>query len=980
MDSPTPNSYEAGSQTPDGTTASAFGLLHPGVQRQLWRMGWKNLRPLQVKAIQAILTSERHVILSAPTASGKTEAAFLPILSRIADEPTGSVRAMYVGPLKALINDQFSRVEELCQYLDVPVFHWHGDVSATEKAQLVERPGGVLLITPESLESLFVNRSQHLPKLFCGLRFVVIDELHSFLDNERGLHLRSLLSRVRQLMAELPGARPYRVAALSATIGDYAIGQRFVDSEQSDHVLVLTDETSEKEIKYRIHGYCMPAVPEPLDDDDETNEQAYQKSKPEPAEDPLLPFLRNMAADIVHHCAGHSNLVFANAKADVEVFADLAKQIAQEQHLAGLFLVHHGSLSALIREDAEHTMKSGRAATTFCSSTLEMGIDIGSVKMIGQIGPSWSVTSQLQRMGRSGRKEGEPRIMRVYIDCGEPGPKTDIFDRLHLPLIQGIAITELMLEHWLEPPRPPACDLSTLTQQIVSVIAETGGLRADAVCDRLCRRGAFTDVTPDLFARLLHRLGGQDVVEQMSNGDLILGIKGERLRKDKGFYACFPTEEEFSVIHDGQVLGTVQVVPRSRDHLLFAGRRWLVTEVDVEHYEIHVQPARGWKRPKFTGGPGEVHPKVRQKMRDVLAGEGSYAYLDSQAVGLLTYARKSAAHADVCAQPLIELGPRRSALMTWTGSRIQDTLAAMFRMRGLDHGDEGIALTFNVPVDALRDAIQEVLARPCTPLQLPQQVWPRQRRKYDWVLSDELLDECISRGVLDCDGALKLLRELSTGAGPRPGALPTATEGANVRLVFTSAAASDQSLETPALPAYAKPRNSIQIVADQKVFAALCQQLANEPLLALDVETTIWDKPRLLCTIQLATPQQTWIVDALTLKDLRPIVPILNSPSVLKVIHHADFECEVFAERGITIQNIFDTCEISRTLRPAETGHALDECVLRELGLRMDKTYQKADWKRRPLPRALIEYAALDAEILVALHARLCRASDALSG
>jgi Lhr-like helicase len=199
----TPSNEGSANQMPGGErAASAFGMLHPGVQRQLWRMGWKSLRPLQVNTIHAILGGGGHVILSAATASGKTEAAFLPILSRIAQEPRGSVRAMYLGPLKALINDQFGRVEELCTHLEVPVYHWHGDVSAKEKAQLVEQPGGVLLITPESLESLFVNRSQYLSRLFGGLRFVVIDELHSFLDNERdrtGLWTRKGLRRLRGL-------------------------------------------------------------------------------------------------------------------------------------------------------------------------------------------------------------------------------------------------------------------------------------------------------------------------------------------------------------------------------------------------------------------------------------------------------------------------------------------------------------------------------------------------------------------------------------------------------------------------------------------------------------------------------------------------------------------------------------------------------------------------------------------------------------
>jgi ATP-dependent Lhr-like helicase len=792
-----------------GDAGSAFAMLHPGIQRQLWRMGWRSLRPLQVNSIKAILDSEHHVILSAATASGKTEAAFLPILSRIAHEPIGSVRAMYVGPLKALINDQFGRVADLCSHLEVPVYHWHGDVSAKEKTQLVEQPGGVLLITPESLESLFVNRSQYLPKVFGGMRFVVIDELHSFLDNERGLHLRSLLSRVRQLMTMMPGCKPYRVAALSATIGDLSLARKFVDPDRPDDVQVLLDNADEKELKYRIHGYCMPAMPEPDEDGLEVGETDFEAK-----DDPLLPCLRSMAGDIVRHCAGHSNLVFANSKADVEVFADLAKDIAKEQRLNDPFLVHHGSLSAFIREDTEQTMKSGRAATAFCSATLEMGIDIGSVAMVGQIGPSWSVASQLQRMGRSGRKEGQPRVMRVYVECGEPGPRADIFDRLHLPLIQAIAITELMLGKWLEPPRPPACDLSTLTQQVISTISETGGLPASAIFERLCHRGPFSDIPHDLFTKLLRNLGGQDVIEQADNGDLILGLKGERLRKDKGFYACFATDEEFSVLHDGQVLGTIQVAPRGRDHLLFAGRRWIVMDVDIEHHEIHVQPARGWKRPKFTGGPGEVHSEVRRKMREVLVCDREYPYLDKQALDLLAYARRFAAEADVCNQPLLKLGPRRCALMTWAGSRVQDTLGAMFRAQGLECGDEGVGLSLKAPAEALHRAVADLESRPWNPLDLARTVEPKLRRKYDWLLNQELLEICVSQSVLDCQAATKLLKGLFP---PQHSShIPDrAAEGA-----------------TPCQSAYARPRNPVQIVASQEAFADLCVRWAREPLLS----------------------------------------------------------------------------------------------------------------------------------------------------
>ncbi len=652
---------------------------------------------------------------------------------------------MYVGPLKALINDQFRRIEDLCGYLDIPVFRWHGDVGASHKAKLVSEPGGVLLITPESLESLFVNRSEYLRKIFSGLRFVVIDELHSFLDNERGLHLRSLLHRVRRRMYETTEGMSFRTIALSATIGDFAAGQKFVDLNHPENVSILKDEDDEKEIKYRIHGYRVPV-------------QNSEKNK----SNQVLPHLREMAQDIVQHCKGHSNLVFANSRENVEIFADLAKQIAKKQHVADFFLVHHGALSTYIREDTEAVIKSDRPATAFCSSTLEMGIDIGSVRMIGQIGPSWSVASQLQRMGRSGRRDGEARIMRLYVDCFEPSSKSDLFDGLHLHLIQAIAISELMLEGWLEPAHTPSGDLSTLTLQVISVISETGGIRADALYQQLCFKGPFSDIEPWLFRDLLLQLGQVDVIEQMEGGTLILGLHGEKIRKDRRFYAAFQTEEEYVVLNEGKKLGTLQIIPQCDDHLVFAGQRWLVTEVDLDRHEIHVVPAKGWKPPKFVGGPGEIHPKVRQKMREVLASDRVYIYLDNEAKSLLNDARHVAQSTNLCNEVLVPLGPSATAMMTWTGTRIQDTLGAIFQLSGMPFNDKGIGLVFKISTDELSSRMKKFPDFSEKASKVARQVWPRWRRKYDYLLNDDLLDISLARGFLDIKGAQSFITELSS--------------------------------------------------------------------------------------------------------------------------------------------------------------------------------------------------------------------------
>ncbi len=560
----------------------AFYLLHSAIQRQLWDMKWTHLRPLQVQAIQAILSGKDHLILSAATASGKTEAAFLPIISKIADEPKGGIQALYVGPLKALINDQFGRIRDLCGHLEVPVHHWHGDVSATDKKRLIDHPGGVLLITPESLESLFVNRAPYLQKLFGRLKFVVIDELHSFLGNERGLHLRSLLCRLRLVQQ---AGEIFRLIGLSATIGDLSVAQRYIQLDPSYTSSIISDDTFSSDLKLRLYGYR--EVPPPKD---EITTEAF----------------REMTLDLVKHCQGASNLVFANAKVEVEELADLASRLADEQHLRDRFLVHHGSLSAELREEAETVMKSGAPATTFCSSTLEMGIDIGNVKMAGQVGAPWSVASLRQRLGRSGRREGEARILRMYIRCEETDAKSSLFDRLHLELVQAVAVVELLLKNWLEPSELPKCDLSTLTQQIISVIAQTGGIRADRLFDRLCGRGTFYDVEKSLFAILLRQLASRDVIEQMPEGDMILGLRGEQLRKDKGFYAVFETPEDFAVLWNGQRLGSISLAPQVNDHLLLAGRRWQVSQVDYERLEISVQPARGWRRRTSPAAVGKL--------------------------------------------------------------------------------------------------------------------------------------------------------------------------------------------------------------------------------------------------------------------------------------------------------------------------------------------------------------------------------------
>jgi ATP-dependent Lhr-like helicase len=333
---------------------------------------------------------------------------------------------------------------------------------------------------------------------------------------------------------------------------------------------------------------------------------------------------------------------------------------------------------------------------------------------------------------------------------------------LHLDVVQAVAVTELLLEGWVEPPVPPCWYLSTLTQHIISVIALTGGVPAQRLFERLCVRGPFREVGHKSFADLLRQLARQDVVEQMDAGDLILGLKGEKIRRDRSFYAVFPTPEQYTVLHAGQVLGSLECAHEKDDHLLFAGRRWRVTDADHERLELHVVPAHGWRRPKFMGGGGEVHPEVRQRMRKILSASGGYRYLDAEGHELLDDARKAAADAGALSNAIIPLGPQRVALMTWTGSRVQETLRVVFQSVGFETHDERVGLEFRTSTTAVRNAIVAALAQlegGGAGLKLDGAFGPG--RKYDGLLGDTLRLDSYRLGWLQLDEARQTLRGLA---------------------------------------------------------------------------------------------------------------------------------------------------------------------------------------------------------------------------
>lgn len=658
--------------------SEAFAKLHPKIQEAIWNQRWDELRPLQVDAIEAILGSEDHVILAAATASGKTEAVFLPVLSKIVSAPVDSIQALYISPLKALINDQFRRLEDLCQYADIPVHRWHGDVNASEKRNLRKEPSGVLLITPESLESQFINYDRDIPRMYAFLRFIVIDELHAFLDGVRGMHLQSLLARLRIARDGNP-----RFFGLSATIGDFEPAKVFICPTDTASVRVIEDPSQQKDLRVGLKAYY---------DGEEKNDQSEDAKVPD---DPKMG-LWAIASDVAKRFKTESNLIFCNSRRQTELLADKINQIARTENWPrNPFMLHHGSLSRELREDTETELKSGHPVTAICTSTLEMGIDIGSVKTIGQVGPTWSVASLVQRLGRSGRKDGETQTLRMYTLDELPNQNSSLTRRLHTELVRAIALLELHRAKWLEPPNFERFHFSTCVHQIFSVLRQTGGAAAVRLFDVLCKRGAFRRITSAQFGELLRGLAQKQLIEQVPTGDLILAPLGERIVESRDFYAAFASRIEFRVEHRGEQIGVLaeDCIPPVGEFLLFGGRRWFVEQIDKGAKCVQVIPARGWKPPRFNGDFGGLHAIVMTQMKRVLSEVSVYPYLNHDSELLLDRARKAFAFSGLASSDCLN-SIDSIQWFPWAGSNVHTTLELCAKVDGLDVTSDGFCLYY----------------------------------------------------------------------------------------------------------------------------------------------------------------------------------------------------------------------------------------------------------------------------------------------
>lgn len=551
---------------------SSFERLSGALQYHIVNtLGFPELRRVQLQSIDALLDGKNAVVL-APTAGGKTESAFFPLLSLMDTEDWRPVSVLYLSPIRALLNNQEDRISKYAGLIGRRAFKWHGDTAQGPRRQFLREPTDILLITPESLEATLMSQRVPSRELFAGLRAVIIDEVHAFADDDRGAHLASLLERLTRL-----AGRDVQRIGLSATVGN------------PDEILRWLQGSSTRAATIVDPGGARRAAELSLD---------YVGSA------------ENAAKVIEALHPGRKRLVFVDSR----------RQAEQLGHLVGALgvrtFVTHGSLSVTERRDAEQAFQEGQDCVIFATSALELGIDVGDLDHVLQIDAPSSVASFLQRMGRTGRRGGPPNC--TFLATKEPA------------VVQAAAILQLYREGFVEPVRPSANAYHILAHQLMSLAVQYSGLARDNFWTQVQGAAPFAAISAEDRDRVIdHMLGAGILADQ--GGRLWLGPEGEKRYGRANFrelYAVFDTPRLISVragvedvgTIDASFLAAISSEPEPAAFLL-AGRTWQVVTIEWERGLCIVRPAPSGRAPRWFGAPRFLAYELCQASRRVLLGE-----------------------------------------------------------------------------------------------------------------------------------------------------------------------------------------------------------------------------------------------------------------------------------------------------------------------------------------------------------------------
>ncbi len=649
-----------------------FENLAPYIQDYIYDKKWIDFTDIQKKGFTEILETNNNVILASPTASGKTEAAFFPILTNLYNNPSSSISVLYISPLIALINDQFERLYDLFDLEEIPLVKWHGQSLRAPKQNIIKNPSGVIQITPESLEALLMREGKDIFKLFYDLRYIVIDELHSFMSNERGLQILSLISRIESIIK-----KEIRIIGLSATLGSYEEAAKYIGNCNSKRTSICIGRERETPLKLSV------------------SEFNYYSSKDE--SDGVVAIQQPILKQIYKLTNQKKSIIFCNTRKDVEAITSGLKDLVIKENSLLEVYSHHGSLSKTKRDETEEALKNNDNICVGATVTLELGIDIGELDLILQVGSSFSVSSFVQRLGRSGRK-GQDRIMVFLLK------KYDYLfkkDPLYFPidLIKNIAIIELYIkEKWIESNHNFKYCYFLLVHQTISIIKSFGALSPSTLARNILSIKIFKDISSQEYKEILLNLIELDILEVMEDESINLGMKGDKLSNFYDFYAVFKSEQEMLVKYQNKIIGSVSKDLNIGDRIVLSSIKWKIIDKDIEKMELIVTNDGVGGRAKWDGDYFKnTDIKILQKMKEVLSTEIQYPYLNKTATNYLQISRDRFKSLNLNKVVIIKQDSSTYNLYTWLGSREARALSIMLNHKGFR----------NSPVDDLIITIEK---------------------------------------------------------------------------------------------------------------------------------------------------------------------------------------------------------------------------------------------------------------------------------
>lgn len=711
---------------------NTFDRLAPYIRDYIYREGWDEIREIQVAACDIIFNKDHNLLLATGTASGKTEAAFLPTLTELYHKPSSSVGILYISPLKALINDQFSRLDYLLHEGDIPVCKWHGDASQSAKKRLLKKPQGILQITPESLESLLINKQSICHSLFGDLRFIIIDEVHYFMSGPRGIQLLCQLERLQKIANIIP-----RRIGLSATLGDYSIAEEWLSA--GTNRACATPSVSAGKRKIGIAMNCFQR------DGDETAEGLDSGARKH--FDYLYKHTRNKKA-----------IIFANSRATVEVTMANLKKIAEENHTRDVYRVHHGNISAVLREETENEMKnSEERLVTGATVTLELGVDIGSLDMIAQIGAPFSVSSFTQRLGRCGRRGQRADLLFTFLE--DEDSCCCFFPEMNWSFLRGIAILQLYLEErWIEPIIPPKFPYAMLYHQTMAYLASRGELSAAVLAQNMLLLASFKHISQDDYKILIRHLITIDQLQRTERGGLMVGIKGENVINHYEFYSVFESTVEYLVKSENQAIGTISEPVKIGGQFALAGRAWECIDCDETSNIIFVKQIKGISKIAWIDSANfEIHTKILRKIKEILNSSNHYTYLSERCIERLDSMRNCAKQSKMATDMVTVLSKNCYAILPWIGTRQICAMYFALANKGYSVQNEDYFLVIKTSKRKalLEKDVADIIADPPNKheFKLPQDI--QVPFKYNNFIPAELLKKQFVEDFIDLDGMIK---------------------------------------------------------------------------------------------------------------------------------------------------------------------------------------------------------------------------------